>query len=335
MKRRLASWRKDRGAALVTVLAMLALMSALAIVVVDAANMSLRRTANLVRMEQTHWYLMGAEAFAMARLSELRNRAETEQIDAEDWQNRPFLLALDDGVMEVTVVDGGNCFNLNSVVVAEEGTGVFRLSTQGMFQLARLLDLTGAAGSQMGLAAALADWVDSDSSVTSGGAEDVGYGMDGGYVTANTLIGDVSELRNVRGFTDLAIQRIAPFICVRPNAMPNQINPNTLTPEQAPLLAMLVPGLSVETARRIIRDRPRGGWEDVEAFFRHPSFAYEDINDATRAQFSAQTRYYVLRVHVQREGASESGTALIDLAGGGTGVVVRRVFGVNAPELML
>ncbi|UPT64647.1 MAG: hypothetical protein M0D54_09160 [Hyphomonadaceae bacterium JAD_PAG50586_4] len=63
-----ASEKNDRGAALITVLTMMAVMATLAIVVVDAANMSLRRTGNMVRMEQTRWYLLGAEAYAVARL---------------------------------------------------------------------------------------------------------------------------------------------------------------------------------------------------------------------------------------------------------------------------
>lgn len=334
MSHRRSSWRRDSGAALVTVLTTLALMSALAIVIVDAANMSLRRTANLVRMEQTRWYLMGAEAFATARLADLHQRAQTTRIDADEWHNRPFLFNLDDGVMEVTVVDGSNCFNLNSVVSAEEGAGVYSLNSNGMFQLARLLDLAGARGAQIGLAAALVDWIDSDSGVTSGGAEDLSYGVESGYVTANTLMGDVSELRNVRGFDAATIQRIAPYICVRPTATPNLVNLNTLTVEQAPLLAMLIPGMRVDTARRIIGDRPRGGWEDVDAFLRHPSINTEDVNEVVRAQFSVETRYYVLRVRVRRDGANETGAALIDTISG-RGIVVRRVFGAGAPGQLL
>jgi hypothetical protein len=72
----------------------------------------------------------------------------------------------------------------------------------------------------------------------------------------------------------------------------------------------------------------------VDAFLRHPGINSEDINDATRAQFSDRSRYYLLRVRVQRQGAGESGIALIDAAGG-DGVVVRRVFGAGAPGQML
>ena len=73
------AFAKDQGAALVTVLTMLAILSVLAIVVADAANMSVRRTSNLVRMEQSRWYLLGAEAFARAQLYDLARRGRTDR----------------------------------------------------------------------------------------------------------------------------------------------------------------------------------------------------------------------------------------------------------------
>ena len=81
----------------------------------------------------------------------------------------------------------------------------------------------------------------------------------------------MSELRRVQGFNDVLIARIAGHVCVRPNAAATQLNPNTLTPDQAPLLAMVLPDLGVEEARAVIRDRRRGGWADMDAFFRTPA----------------------------------------------------------------
>jgi general secretion pathway protein K len=238
---------------------------------------------------------------------------------------------LDDGEMEVTIIDGSNCFNLNSVVSSEGNRAEYRVNPKGMFDFARLLDLIDARGARMGFAAALVDWIDTDRSVTAGGAEDLG----GGYVTANTLIGDVSELRNLRGFDETAMQRLAPFVCVRPTAAPSVINPNTLSVEQAPLLAMLIPGLNVDGARQIIRERPAGGWRDIQAFLRHPTLNAMQLTDVVRSQFSVQPRYFVVRIRVEREGANETSIALIDANGGGDGVVVRRVFGAGAPGHLL
>lgn len=328
--------KDDRGAALVTVLTMLAVMSALAVIVVDAANMSLRRTANMTRMEQTRWYLMGAENFATARLAELRQRGLERLVDQDEWQSRPFSFPLDDGLMQVSLRDGGNCFNLNSMVITED-SGARTTSALGLIQFSRLLDAVDVHTSQGSLAAALADWIDSDSQPTAGGAEDETYGGEAGaYRTANTLMADVSELRRVRGFTPEIIERLQPYICVRPTTAPNQFNPNTMTPEQGPLLAMAIGDgeLNSETAAQIMRDRPRGGWESVDAFLLHPRLSGLDLNDAGRAQFNVQTRYYLLYANVERDQGVESSVALIE-SSTTNAWVVRRVFGAGGSETML
>ncbi len=151
----------DRGAALITVLTMVAIMSALAIVAVDAADMSTRRTINQTRMDQSRWYLIGAEAFAGSRLAAVQRRDEARPIDQADWQARAFTFPLDDGTMRVTLYDGNNCFNLNSVVQQAEGAGAAP-SAAGIMQFARLLDLLGVRSDRAGLGATLADWIDAD-----------------------------------------------------------------------------------------------------------------------------------------------------------------------------
>jgi general secretion pathway protein K len=321
----------DRGAALVTVLTMVSIMSALAIVAVDAANMSIRRTANQTSMEQTRWYLMGAEAYANAQLGELARRAETTRIDQAEWQGRTFSFPLDDGMMQVTLRDGGNCFNLNNLVQTGEETADAGANAGAIMQFARLLDLIGVRSDRVGLGAALADWIDRDSIASPGGAEDGFYPNGAPYRPANTLLADISELRRVQGFNEQTRAQIAPFVCVRPTPAANLLNPNTLLPEQAPLLAMVLPDISVEDARAIIRDRPHGGWEDLDAFFAHPRLAGLEMNEYRRASFNMTTTYYLMNARVEREGARETEAALIQLRGG-SGVVLRRLFGAGGAE---
>lgn len=324
--------RDERGAALVTVLTMLAVMSTLAILVVDAANMSLRRTSNQVRMEQTRWYLIGAEAFAASRLAELRRRGETTRIDQSEWQGRAFNFPLDDGAMQVTIRDGANCFNLNSLALDPEQGGA--ANAGAIMQFARLLDLLGVRSDRVGLGAALADWIDQDTTPSPGGAED--GARDGQrYRPANTMLADVSELARVQGFDREVIQQLGAAVCVRPTSAQTAINPNTLLPDEAPLLATMLPDISVEQARRIIRDRPRGGWENLDAFFAHPLLAGLEFNDFRRASFSMRSSYYVMSARVEREGARESSTSLIRVPEEGAGVVVRRVFGTGRSERAL
>jgi len=324
---------RERGAALVTVLTMLAIMAALAIVAIDAAQMSLRRTRNQTSMEQTRWYLLGAEAFAIGRIADLRRRAADARVDQSEWQERWFPFPLEDGMMRVKLRDGGNCFNLNSMV-EDIGEGVMVTSARGRLQFARLLDLAGVRSDRTGQSGTLADWIDSDQVAQIGGPEDAGYAVDGAR-PPNTLIADPSELRAVLGFDADTIVRLRGLVCVRPTAAANRINPNTLLVQQAPLLAMALPDISVATAAQIIRDRPRGGWEDLDAFFAQPRLASLEMSEPLRAQFSMQSDYVVLQARVERPEGRESSAALIQVAANGQAVVRRRVFGVGDGEFGL
>src|SRR5262245_41230301 len=75
--------RSDSGAALVTVLVMLSIMAALAIVVVEAARFSILRTSNQQEMDQNRWYLMSAEAYAASKIENLRKAPDAARVDQD------------------------------------------------------------------------------------------------------------------------------------------------------------------------------------------------------------------------------------------------------------
>jgi general secretion pathway protein K len=325
---------RERGAALVTVLVMLSVMAAFAVLVVEAANISLRRAANQSELAQARWYLLGAESFAAGKLEELERRNAVAPVDSSEWQGVPFTFPLDQGVMNVTLWDGGNCFNLNSLATRSE-EGRLSASARGQLQLARLLDLIDLRDADARIVPALADWIDGDNRPVTGGAEDESYDRpETPYVTANGLIADISELRRVRGFTPEIVARLSQFACVRPTEAPSTFNPNTLKEEQAPLLAMAIgPALSTERAREVIRRRPRGGWLDLDAFFLELRAAGVEPNEPSRLQFSLTSSYYVMGARVVHRDSVESASTLLERRGPMR--VVRRVYGAGAERPIL
>ena len=62
---------REEGAALLTVLLLVAVMSALAVAVLDDIRFGLKRTANAETVGQAQWYALGAETVARARLARL------------------------------------------------------------------------------------------------------------------------------------------------------------------------------------------------------------------------------------------------------------------------
>lgn len=324
----------ERGAALATVLVMVSVMSMLAITIVEAARFGIQRTANQEQMDQSRWYLLGAEAYATSRINEYVEHADKSAINTSEWFGQTLTLPLDEGVMQISVWDGDNCFNLNSL--AQQGEdGPLLASEGGQARMARLLELEGILDGRT-LAVSLSDWIDTDGTPGPGGAEDDAYGGSSAtYLPPNRLMADASELRSVRGFDSSAISRIAPLACVRPMAAANSISINTMRVDQAALLSATVGrDLSLSAAERVIRDRPPGGWTSVDQFLAHPNLFSIPLSDATRAMFVLAPRWYVISVSVAYRDASETSVALVD-AGSGRGRVVRRVFGANTMRSLL
>jgi general secretion pathway protein K len=332
---RRSSLHPQSGAALVLTLSMIAFMAMIALVAMEATMMGARRTANQIDQAQARWFLSGAEVFAGGRLKALIRDGESAEIDQADWQGKTFSFPLDEGVLNLTLYDGANCFNLNALVGSDEG-GAASPNPSAQVQLARLIDLVGVRSENPAwMAAALTDWIDPDSITGPGGAEDDSYGgPDAPYRPANAPLADVSELTRVRGFRPAALAALRPYLCVRPASALTVLNPNTLTPQQAPLMAAMVgPTLPQAAAEALIRGRPRGGWDSLEAFFAEPQMVAATLSDAGRLHFDLASRYYVVVMEVRHRGASETGVALIDASQSMR--VVRRIYGVGDREKML
>ena len=86
---------RDSGTALATVLVIVAVMSMIAVGVVEAARFSIQRTDNQEQMDQTRWFLLGAEAYATSRIERALKQSATEVVDLSGWVGQTITLPLD------------------------------------------------------------------------------------------------------------------------------------------------------------------------------------------------------------------------------------------------
>ena len=309
-----ARHRHERGAALLTVLLIVAVVSVLAATALERMRLATRLAQNAVALDQARAYAMATETMAATRISGILARDATRVTLQGDWAGRPIPLPVPQGSATATVTDGGNCFNLNGLVLrGQEGRLIARTASVDQFaRLMRLLQIDGQTAQRV--AAATADWIDSDEAALPSGAEDSSYaGRTPAYRTAGTLMADVSELRAVAGVTPALYATLRPFVCALPRAAPVRLNVNTLLPEQAALLAMLLPDtLDVGRARGLIAARPITGFASTVAFWQGLSAQGISPGQEGPAQTAVTTQWFGLRVDVELGGTELSETALID-----------------------
>lgn len=306
-----ASGRRE-GMALLTVLLLVAVMSVVAVAVLDDVRFSVRRATNAETQAQAQMYADGAGILALRQVSRLSAIGSTRTPLEPEWNGRVLSFPIEGGSLNAVVRDGQNCFNLNSVV---EGQGEdLTARPAGIEQFVALGRSVGVAeGSIRAIADGLVDWLDADPATRPNGAEDGTYaGSSTPYRTGGVMLAEVSELRAVRGVDADTYRRLRPFVCALPVARPSVLNVNTLGPEAGPLLIMLTDGrISLSTARAAIAARPRDGWPSVDAFWSQPALVGAAASPETREQTSLLTRYFDLRVDVDYGGARAVRTALL------------------------
>ncbi|HEX8486288.1 type II secretion system minor pseudopilin GspK [Sphingomonas sp.] len=305
---------REQGAALLTVLLLVAIVAVIAATALEKLRLSTRIAGNAGITEQLRSYAQAAEALALARVGALAGTGATRTTLAGGWSDRPFTLPLPGGgTASVRVVDGANCFNLNGLVNAL-APGVYQSAPAQRLIFARLMRLTGTPPQVADqVAGSAADWIDTDGEQQGGGAEDATYlSRDPSYRTAGTLMGDPSELRALNGMTPEVYAAVRPWVCTLPSATPAPINVNTLLPEQAPLIAMLLPDtLPVETARRALLSRPAQGYANTAAFWTQSALSSLTSGEAA-GQTAVKTAWFALTIDVRLGTSTLEEHALID-----------------------
>ncbi len=306
--------RHEEGAALLTVLLIVAVMAVLAVAALERLKLGTRLATNSAAIEQARAYAMAAETVARYRIGDLIQRDANRTTLVGNWAGQPTNFPIDGGTATARLDDGGNCFNLNSLVDKAQD-GVLIVRPFAVAQFARLLNLLELPGRDAdALADATADWIDSDAAPLAGGAEDAAYAnARTPYLPANTVMADASEWRAVAGVTPALYARARPFLCALPVTDLTAININTLRRDQAVLLATVVPTLDVARAAAVVEARPENGWDSLATVWSLPQLA-ASAADAGRAQVKLVTRWFGLTLMVELDGAELEEHALIDAA---------------------
>ncbi len=319
---------RERGAALLAVLLLVAVTGAIAAAAMEKLRLSQALAANVIAADRARAFAGGVEQLALVTIEDMIAKSPERTTNAGGWNGAVRRVPMPDGggMAEGRALDGGNCFNLNSLVQGEAETGLSRRHS-GVEQFVGLMTLLEVPESEARrIAEAAADWIDSDTVPGPGGAEDGAYGNgERPYRTGNTLVADPSELRAMAGMTPELYARLRPWLCALPMAELSPINVNTLAPDQAPLLAMIAPRqLRLEQARRILAARPASGWTSQLDFWRTESLSELDMPLDVQLQPQVKTGWFALEVKVETMGSKFVQSALVDARLMPARVVARR-----------
>ena len=246
---------RQRGMALVVVLLILAVAVVIAAAMTERLGLQIRRADNLVSYSQAQQYALGAEQFAITVLKQDFKDSPNAVHLSQYWSSGEQIYPLENGLLIGRITDLQACFNLN----AAAGRSPQQPSETPPLEMTALQQLLEQTGIESYAAETIAhstrDWLDADDVISGSlGAEDGEYrGLQPPYVTANSLMADVSEWRLVRGVSASIYQQLRPMVCVLPGQLQLLLNVNTIAPEHAALLAgVLGPEVTLDMAQQLL-----------------------------------------------------------------------------------
>lgn len=261
--------RAEEGMALLTVLMLVGVMGALTAATLEVMSRSVAVTANSRAGMQAHQYARGAALIAASRLEALLDQADGRLTLAGGWADTPFTVPTAGGSITVTLSDASHCFNVNALAPGAAGRpGV--INPIAARQFTTLAESVGIGQRRAeGMTMSLVDFIDGDPYPQAGGGEDNSYA---GYTPPNRPLAGVGELMAVLNWRASDYELLRPYLCALPTSEMQEMNINTMTEADAPLVAMLAAGrLSPARARQAIAQRPAAGWENVADFLNAPS----------------------------------------------------------------
>jgi general secretion pathway protein K len=236
--------RSSRGAALILVLLVIALLMVLVLEFDRSVRLDHRAAGN---------YRDGTAAFYLAKaglaegqallVADLLTGSPSDNL-TEAWA-LPGETPLGGGVMRVSIIDEERFFPINSLV----SNNVVNVERVAQFQrLLRALQIDDR------LADAVIDWIDQNDTTLPDGAESDYYALQSPpYHAHNGPIDGLEELRLIKGVTDDVYNRLIPHLTALQSDNIYYINLNTADPI---VLGALDQDLTTDLVDRLIAERP-------------------------------------------------------------------------------
>lgn len=254
----LVSIHRQRGVALLSVLFVVVVLTALVSQLLTLGWRDLERTQWLQDQAQAYQYALGGEQLARQILHADGQALREEGINISPVPPPPARYHPDRGEIRLQITDLQGRLNLNNAQRTDQQGLVGRFFSQAL--------------QQPQLVAPLTDWVDSDTLPRPGGQEDNHYlSQPQPYRGGNRLMSHWSELNMLDSNINSDMLRSASsWLTTLPR--PTPLNINTLSGEIA---SIIHPGLS---AAQLDAARMQGPFPAINAFLQDPTTAGLEIN---------------------------------------------------------
>jgi general secretion pathway protein K len=293
--------KKFKGAALIMALFVTAIIASVSAGLFSMVSMNIENEKNMLSEQQAIVTTLSLESFTKKYLTQKENRTNLVLTANNFNQKSPINLPLERGNLEANIVDMGQCFNLNSLIlISAIGEEIANTDNLDFFKnLMKSLFIEEQKIEE--ITPAIVDWLDKDSFPdTYLGVEDDFYKNEKiSRLSSNQFFYDITELRDIKGVTEEIFQKLKPYVCVI-NSLNTKININSLNPFYPNILVALSSNtLSDLEARNILNNKPLAGYSSVTNFLNLPEIKTSFSSKFSKANLVLETNYFILNTNIK------------------------------------
>ena len=312
------------GVILITTLLIVMILSIISVQISKNFYISLKREAYLDFKNLSHQMLMSSEKQAIKSLQKNVKPFQSKLTLNDSLLNNKFYFQNDLMVLEVSVLDASNCFNLNSLFKPSGNSYEIRPLYKAW--LKRYLKLKQFNKADIkSFIDQLVDWVDHDNQPLNFGAENyfyIGPASKISQFTPKRLLVDISEINNFPIMERMDYRDLITNLCVLPNRNNQIININSLVQSDSLLIAAFFDEENLEYTSSQILNMPKNGYDNVNVFI-------DQFNQASKFPsqvLSINSQTFRLQSDIINENFSANLETLVILDISNSAEVIRRTF---------
>ena len=312
------------GVILITTLLIVMILSIISVQISKNFYISLKREAYLDFKNLSHQMLMSSEKQAIKSLQKNIKPFQSKLTLNDSLLNNKFYFQNDLMVLEVSVLDASNCFNLNSLFKPSGNSYEIRPLYKAWLKRYLKLKQFNEADIESFIDQ-LVDWVDHDNQPLNFGAENyfyIGPASKISQFTPKRLLVDISEINNFPIMERMDYRDLITNLCVLPNRNNQIININSLVQSDSLLIAAFFDEENLEYTASQILNMPKNGYDDVNVFI-------DQFNQASKFPsqvLSINSQTFRLQSDIINENFSANLETLVILDISNSAEVIRRTF---------
>ena len=312
------------GVILITTLLIVMILSIISVQISKNFYISLKREAYLDFKNLSHQMLMSSEKQAIKSLQKNIKSFQSKLTLNDSLLNNKFYFQNDLMILEVSVLDASNCFNLNSLFKPSGNSYEIRPLYKAWLKRYLKLKQFNEADIESFIDQ-LVDWVDRDNQPLNFGAENyfyIGPASKISQFTPKRLLVDISEINNFPIMERVDYRDLITNLCVFPNRNNQIININSLVQGVSLLIAAFFDEENLEYIASQILNMPKNGYDDVNVFI-------DQFNQASKFPsqvLSINSQTFILQSDIINENFSANLETLVILDNSNSAEVLGRTF---------